>query len=339
MMTTYKATPTFDKRFLRFNEENRVGLAVMAIECGVTNFKKGYGLRDLETGGKVDCNTNFRMASISKQFTAMCVAILEEKGKLKTDNYISQYLPDTPQYMKKIKVGHLVHHLSGLPDYSHALWSDDKSKPYLNNQDIFSYYKKLKNLSSKPGKKFNYSNGGYSLLALVIESAADQSLPNFTEHNIFKPANMTNSAIITYPSTIRNQAISYSGWPFFNDIDFNTGNALQGEDGVYTSLADMQGWIHALENNSLVSESTTKRIFSPVPRSDGKKVRYGYGWEFGKFHNYKVAYHQGGWVGFNTVILTVPKKRLWLVAFSNSDAISSWSAMTHMFKHYLGINN
>lgn len=327
----------FDKRFTRFDDENRAGLAVMAIQNGVTLFKKGYGLRDLESAEKVDCDTNFRMASVSKQFTAMCVAILEENRKLSVNDYIGQYLPDIPEYMKSIKISHLIHHLSGLPDYSDALWSSDKNKPLISNHDVYAFYKNQKKLDFKPGKRFEYSNGGYTLLALVIEVAAGESFKDFTERHIFTPANMKNSAIIIYPSTIRNQAVSYSDWPFFENIDYNTGNVLHGEDGVYTSLNDMQHWIEAIESNSLVSATMTKKLFSAVKTNSGKKVRYGYGWELGKFRNHKVVYHGGSWVGFNTNIINVPKKKLWIVGFSNSYAIDSENACREILEHYLDI--
>jgi len=327
----------FDERFSIFDDENRAGLAAMVVENGVTIFKKGYGLRHLGTKEKIDCDTNFRMASVSKQFTAMCVAILEEQKKLSVDDDIGQYLSDLPEYMSAIKIRHLVHHLSGLPKYSNTFWSTDKSKPLLSNQDVFDFYKKQKKLKFKPGKKYEYSNGGYSLLALVIENVANESYPNFMDRHIFKPANMKNSAVITYPSTIKNQAVSYSDWPFFKDIDFNTGNAIHGEEGVYTSLTDMQGWINAIETNRLVSAAMTKKIFSATQNNKGKKVKYGYGWGFEKIYKHKTILHSGSWVGFNTIIVNVPKRKLWFVAFSNSHAISSSNAMIQMFRYYLDI--
>jgi len=332
-------SPPFDKKFARYNEAKRAGLAVMAIENGKTRFKKGYGLRNLESEELVDSETNFRMASVSKQFTAMAVAILEDRLQINCEDSIARYLTDIPDYMTSIKVKHLVHHLSGLPEYADALWSSDKTKPLISNQDVFDYYKTRKKLKFKPGDKHEYSNGGYSLLALIIENAAGEFYPDFMWKNIFKPANMNNTSIITYPSTIRNQAISYSDWPFFEDIDYNTGNALHGEDGVYTSLSDMECWIRALDTHLLTSEDMAQKIFSTTHKNNGKKVKYGYGWGFEKIYKHKTILHSGSWVGFNTIIVNVPVKALWLVAFSNSTAISSSSAMIEMYKHYLHIED
>lgn len=325
----------FEKRFARYNDTLCPGLAVMVVEDGVTRFKNGYGLRNLETKEKIDCDTNFRMASVSKQFTAMCIAILEERKQLSSDDYICRYFSDLPKYMNEIKISHLVHHLSGLPDYSNELWSSDKSKPLISNHDVYAFYKGRNALDFKAGEQFEYSNGGYSLLPLLIENVTDQSFPAFIKSNIFEPANMENTAIIEYPSNIRNQAISYSEWPFFEDIDFNTGNALQGEDGVYTSLTDVEAWISAIENNTLIGPTMTEKVFSAVQDSRGRRVNYGYGWGFREIYKHKLIVHTGGWVGFNTMVAFVPDRKIWFVAFSNTDAIDSENAALEMANYYL----
>lgn len=328
-------TLPFEKRFAQYDDYHCPGLAVMVIQDGVTKFKKGYGHSNLVSKEKVDCQTNFRMASVSKQFTAMCVAILEERGKISADHYISQYLPAVPDYMSNIKVSHLVHHLSGLPDYADALESSDKSKPLISNLDVLDYYRNQDKLDFEAGTKHEYSNGGYCLLALVVERAANQPFKEFSEENIFVPAGMANTAIIECPSNIKNQASSYSVWHFFEDIDFNTGNALQGVDGVYTSLNDMEAWIHAIDNCTLVNTTTTQRIFSGVQTTHGDAVQYGYGWRFDKFRTIDLILHTGSWVGFNTIVAKAPKKNIWLVGFSNTRAISSQNAVGEIAKFYL----
>ena len=211
-----------------------------------------------------------------------------------------------------------------------------RASPLVSNHDVYEYYKKLNKLDFAAGEKHEYSNGGYSLLALVVENAAEQLFKDFSRENIFVPAGMKNTAIIEYPSNIKSQAVSYGEWPYFEDIDFNTGNALQGEDGVYTSLNDMESWLNAIDNNSLVSESTTKKIFSPVQTKNGESVKYGNGWEWGKYNSMDMILHGGSWVGFNTVVAKSPEKDIWFVGFSNSDAISSNSAILAMADYYLG---
>ena len=326
----------FDEKFARYDEALSPGLAAMVIQDGVTKYKKGFGHSNLTTKQKIDCDTNFRMASVSKQFTAMAVAILEERGQIARNDCISQYLPDVPEYMREIEVWHLIHHLSGLPDYADALCSSDQSKPLVSNHDVYDYYKKQNALDFAVGERHEYSNGGYSLLALVVENAAEQLFKDFCKGHIFIPAGMKNTEIIEYPSTIRNQAISYSEWPFFDDIDFNTGNALQGEDGVFTSLNDMESWLLSIDSNKLVSDSTTQKIFSPVQTHSGESVKYGYGWEWDTCYSMDMIVHGGSWVGFNTVVAKFPERNTWFVGFSNTEAISSDKAVLAMVDHYLG---
>ena len=330
----------FDKRFARYNEPGGPGLAVMAIQDDATRFKKGYGLSNLVTKEPVDCDTNFRMASVSKQFTAMAVAILEEQGLLSRDDYIGVYLDDLPEYMQPIRVRHLVHHLSGLPDYADALWSTDKSKPLITHHDVYKYYQQQNQLDFAVGQQHEYSNGGYSLLALVVERAAGKSLRDFSQEQIFRPAGMNTTDIIQYPTQIHKQAISYGDWPFFEDIDFNTGNALHGEDGVYTSINDMEKWIRALDNHLLVDAATTEKIFAKVETNTGKPVDYGYGWQWEKYKgDIDLVGHTGSWVGFHTFIVKAPERKTWFVAFSNSTAIDAEDAVFHMADYYFNVDS
>ena len=337
-MTQAPPTPLpFDERFTAYDKAGSVGLAVMVLKEGVTVFKKGFGLRNLETKEKIRVDTNFDLASASKQFTAMCVAILEERGEMSSDDFLSQYFSDLPSYMAQIKVRHLIHHMSGLPEYDNALWSNDKSKPYLSNHDVYDYYKQQEKLDFTPGEKFAYSNGGYSLLALLVGVAANQPFPEFIEKNIFNPVGMKNTTIFENPTTIKNCAKSYSHWPFFEDVDFNTGNTLYGEGGVRSSLNDLEAWIHALENHALISAAMTQKVFSKTMNNKGEVVEYGYGWCIEEVYKHNMIIHGGSWVGFNLVIAHVPDRELWFVVLCNSQAVSSDDALESLFKHYLDI--
>lgn len=327
----------FDKKFACYDKAESVGLAVMVIKERECLFKKGYGLRNLETKEPIQADTNFELASVSKQFTAMCIAILEEQGKVSSDDYLRQYFLDLPEYMLDIKVSHLVHHMSGLPQYDDELWSSEKGAPYLSNQDVYDYYKKQQKLKSKPGDKFDYSNGGYSLLALLVGIVAGEPFPAFIERQLFKPVGMKNTVIYENPSSIKNLAKSYSAWPFFENIDFNTGNTLYGEGGIRTSLNDMECWIHALENNTLISAEMTKQVFSTVKANDGSEVEYGYGWGVEEVYKHKMILHDGSWVGFTSVIAHVPNSNMWFVVLANSRAVSAWDALEELFKYYLDI--
>ncbi len=325
----------FDVKFEKYNLGKNPGLAVMAVKNGEVVFKKGYGLSNLETEEKITSGTNFDLASVSKQYTAMAIAILEEQGKISSDELIIQYFTDFPKHMEEIKICHLIYHLSGLPECNDEFCFTSTDNKLVSNDDIYHFYKNSRQLDFKPGNRFEYSNGGYNLLAMLVERVSGLSFHDFVKQNIFVPANMPKSTVISYPAEIENRAVSYSGWPFFENIDYNSCNALYGDGRIYSSLDDTEGWIKALDNDELISPKMKEKVFTPAITNNGDTLDYGYGWFFENFYKHKMIYHDGGWLGFNTIIANFPEDNLWLVAYANSRAISTGSAMEEMIKHYL----
>ena len=329
----------FDRKFESYNLHEKVGLAVLVIRNGKTIFKKGYGLRNLETKEPVTTATNFRLASVSKQFTAMCIAILEEQGKLLITDSITRYFTDFPPCMIPVTIADLLYHTSGLPECYDDLCGTNRDKPMAFNIDVYNFYKNIQQLDFESGHHFEYSNGGYNLLATIIEKVSGQTFTRFLDDRIFTPLGMRNSRTYSPPFAIPHQAISYSNWPFFENIDFDRGNTLLGEGGIYSSIDDLEKWIYALESHSLISPLMMEKIFTPGTTRSGKEVDYGYGWEFDTYEYYKHTYHTGGWVGFNTVIANFPEKQLWIVCLANSPAINTWTAMEDIVMELLEINN
>ncbi|HTF94866.1 MAG TPA: serine hydrolase domain-containing protein [Cellvibrio sp.] len=329
----------FDRKFEQYNLHNKVGLAALVIQNDITLFRKGYGLRNLETGEAVTAETNFRLASVSKQFTAMCIAILEEQGKLSITDSITKYFTGYPPCLTPVTIAHLLYHTSGLPECYDDLCSTNQARPLAFNTDVYHFYKNIKHLDFAAGHRFEYSNGGYNLLATIIEKASGKTFTTFLTEQIFTPLGMLNSRTYNPPFEIPYQAISYSGWPFFENMDFDTGNTLLGEGGIYSSINDMEKWISALENHSLVSSTMMEKIFTPGTDNSGEMVNYGYGWEFNTYEHYKHIYHTGGWVGFNSVIAHFPEKQLWVVCLANSPAIDTWNAMEDIVSELLDITN
>ena len=187
------------------------------------------------------------------------------------------------------------------------------------------------------GNKSEYSNGGYNVLATLVEKVTQEPFFTFITEHIFTPLKMFNTRIVSYPIDIPNCATSYSQWPFFDNIDFNTGNALIGEDGVYCSLNDTEKWISALDNNALVNEETMQKVFTSGVTNNGDKVEYGYGWELYKYHNQEVVGHGGLWCGFSSSIIKFIKLNIWIACYSNSLAISSSRSMHEIAKYFFEI--
>lgn len=322
----------------KYSDSVNPGIALLVIENSKISFESAYGFASLEKKIKIDSKSNFRMASISKQFTGMALAMLEESGKLDKNKYITEYISNLPKYCEQIQVKHLTHHMSGLPDYDAALCSTDKNKIPLKHDNICEFLKSNTSLNFTPGSKFEYSNTGYNLLGKLIENVSGTSYKDFMINNIFKKIDMKNSTIISSPkSRIKNRVIGYSESPMFDLNDYNSGNYLVGEDGVYSSLTDMYNWIMAIENNLLVSKETQNRIFSKTNTNEGDEVAYGYGWFIEDYHGHKMYIHSGCWVGFNTMIIYFPDDKLWFLGLANSSGISSWKTLSPLINSYLGL--
>ncbi|HYF04457.1 MAG TPA: serine hydrolase [Patescibacteria group bacterium] len=285
-------------------------------EKGNIIYKKSFGVANEETRARIDENTIFELASVSKQFTAMAVALLKEKGKLSYDDEISKYLPQLDFY-KGITIRNLVHHTGGLPDYMElmdSVW--DKSK-IATNKDILNVFAQHKPpVLFAPGAKFEYSNTGYALLASIIEKTSGQTFGDFLKTNIFEPLGMNSTFVHTRrfaPRAISNYAYGY----VFDERNkrFVLPDSLEdysivmwldgivGDGTVNSTIGDMLKWDRALYNNTLASIATMDEIFTSGKLADGSETEYGFGWFVTTMNDFgKVANHSGGWPGYSTFI-------------------------------------
>ena len=219
------------------------GVALAAMQDGKVVYQGAFGYRHLDKKKKVTITTQFRIASLSKQFTAIAAAIAMDQGILKYQQSIADFFPEVKAW-QPIKVQHLIHHTSGLPDFDDQCLEDTKHRYSMVS---FLKWMKSKALISVPGKVFEYSNSGYALLALVIEKASGLSFPKFLDRHIFKPASMKNTFIGGVGTLGKNRAISYhlqkkgKRRHFEPDIH-NSCNNLVGDSGIYTTVLDYLKW-------------------------------------------------------------------------------------------------
>lgn len=180
-----------DALFHDFDQANSPGAVVIVIKEGNALLAKGYGLADLEN--KIPCitNTNFRLASVTKQFTAMAVLILAEQGKLSLQDRLPKFFPEFPAYGEAISLHHLLTHTSGLPDYEDHI-PGGTTIP-LSDRDVLFILRQQSKTDFAPGAQFHYSNSGYALLALIVENVSGRTFPAFVKEKIFNPLGMTNS--------------------------------------------------------------------------------------------------------------------------------------------------
>ncbi len=282
------------------------GASVLVVRRDGVLYSKAFGLANLEEKTPVDRDTKFRLASVTKQFTAAAILILEARGKLKLDDKAAKYLPELPAYAREVTLKQLLTHSSGLPDYEDLIPKDRTTQ--VSDRDALMLLASGKGLIFPSGSKFQYSNTGYALLALIVEKVSGQSFPAFLQANIFRPLGMT-ALVPTDPNpsaAVPHRAFGYSQQGAgFARTDQSQTSAVMGDGGVYASAQDLFLWSRALTGR-------LKLAFDPKtafdPQIDGalegaSRGRYGYGWFVGEQGGRGVVWHTGSTMGFRNAIL------------------------------------
>jgi len=305
------------------------GAAVGVIKNGEFVHIRGYGVADLRTGKKITPDTKFQLASVSKQFTAMAVMMLEEESKLSYDDKISIYFDNTPRQWKRITIKHLLTHTSGLPDRFYYIGYGEE----LVNSDILKRLIEHKYLYFFPGRRYKYSNSGYNLLSMIIEKVSGKSYSVFLKERIFDPLGMKNT--IVYDKTkpdIKNTAVSYKRtcrWFRPNDFKLYT----TGASGIYSTLNDLYKWDQALYTEQLVSKETFREALIPHVRVNLKEY-YGYGWRITATEGTKAYFHFGALGGARTAIFRIPDEKFTIIILSNSGITYERSLVRRVAKCY-----
>jgi CubicO group peptidase (beta-lactamase class C family) len=311
-------TSKIDTLFEDFNRTGAPGASVTVIQNGKVLFVKGYGLANVEEKIRCTPETNFRLASLTKQFTAMSILILADRGKLSLDDSLIEFFPEFRSYAKQITVRHLLGHTSGLIDYEDLIPADT-SIPVLD-RDVLRLLLKQNKTYFSPGSKFRYSNSGYSLLSLIVEVRSGMPFAQFLKKNIFQPLKMNNSLAYEQGfSIIPNRAFGYTAsGESFTRTDQSLTSSVLGDGGIYTSVSDLFKWDQALYTTKLVSAKCLKLAFTPNPLStDFPNSHYGFGWYIGEYRGLREIWHYGETRGFTTRIARFPEKKFTLVILTN----------------------
>lgn len=306
------------------------GCAALVVSHGTTVFQHGYGLADFERHIPITPTTNFRLASVTKQFTATAIMLLVKDGKLSYDTHLTDIFPDFPDYGRNITVRNLLNHTSGLPDYE-DLWDHqfpntaDPELPQVRDAQVLQLMKLQTKGKFAPGTRWSYSNAGYSVLSQIVEKVSGQPFEDFLRDRIFQPLGMTNTvAFINTRNSVTNRAYGYreqnGRWIF---SDQSSTSAVLGDGGVYSSLADFQKWIDALRTHKLLTAEEMKPAVTPVlarqfdPPTSEEFVPYGFGWFLDPYKNHRRMYHYGETIGFLTNIQYFPDDDLGIVVLCN----------------------
>ena len=317
-----------DAVFSRVTSSDAPGLAVLVRKNGRTVFERGYGVRELRTKAKIDAHTNFRLASFTKQFTAMAIMLLVHDGKLRYDETLTEIFPDFPAYGKTISIHNMLNHTSGLPDYEDLMDAAEKSKgtiwtpeKQIQDADVLELLKKETNGKFAPGTSWSYSNSGYVVLGLIVAKVSGNTYGEFLQTRIFAPLKMNHTiAFQKGKNEAGNRAFGHSKeGDAFKETDQSATSATLGDGGIYSNLEDLTKWDEALRNHTLLSEKEFQPALTPVKLADGSKphwpkepnddnrhpgkpVVYGFGWFLDPYQGRQRMWHAGTTMGFRTVI-------------------------------------
>lgn len=290
------------------------GASLLVLKDGEPIVRKAYGYADLQHGVKATPQTNYRLASISKQFTAAAILLLAEDGKLGVDDPVRKWLPSLPAATDDIRIRHLLSHTSGLVDYEEVM--DAKQEWQLHDADVLKLLEGQDRLYFPPGTDYRYSNSAYCLLALIVEKAGGMRFADFVKSRIFAPLGMDGSVEFEDGiSTVQNRAYGNSevDGKWVRTDQSNT-SATLGDGGVYSSIDDLAKWDAALYDERLLKAASLHAAFTPKTKTPEPDVPYyGYGWRI----NGDALWHSGETIGGRNVILRYPKEKLTVVILSN----------------------
>jgi CubicO group peptidase (beta-lactamase class C family) len=316
--------------------EREPGAGVLVLRDGKVVYIGTRGVAELQGMRPIDGRTAFRLASVTKQFTAAAVMLLVRDGKLRYEDSLTDLFPDFPDYGRAITVRHLLNHTSGLPDYEGLMLPADPSVPVEQAQiDDAGVLELLKGQSAgwfKPGALWRYSNSGYVLLGLIVAKVSGRSFPTLLRERVFVPLRMSNTvAFVPGRTPVPDRAFGYTRedghWRF---TDQSPTSATLGDGGVYSSLYDLSLWDEALRTHRLLSEEEMRPALAPVrvpgrgpTGPDGKPADYGFGWFLNGWEGHPRMWHYGETVGFRTAIQRFTADGLTVIVLANRSDVEA----------------
>lgn len=293
------------------------GASVAVIKDSEIIYQHGFGLADLKSKKEIQSKTNFRLASITKQFTALSIMMLEDENKLSFQDTLQKFFPDFPLYASQITIKNILQHTSGLLAYEDHM--SDTLTVQLKDKDVLEILTKQDSTYYTPGTQHRYSNSGYAILAMIVEKISGKTFAQFLHDRIFVPLQMDNTvAFEENISIVSNRAYGYanrdSGFIF---TDQSLTSAVLGDGGIYSSTIDLIKWDREIDNASLLNRKKLDKAFEKTVLPNGEVVDYGFGWRLDPYKGYTRHYHTGGTSGFSNIYMKLPKFDLTIIVLIN----------------------
>ena len=330
-----------DDAFSGITSASNPGFAVLLKKDNRVVFEKGYGVRDLRTKAAIDADTNFRLASFTKQFTAIAIMLLVHDGKLRYEQSLTEIFPEFPADGKAITVRNLLNHTGGLPDYEDLMDAVEKSKgpiwspeKQIQDAEVLQLLEKESQGKFAPGTKWEYSNSGYVVLGLIVAKVSEKPFAEFLHERIFAPLKMEHTLVFGKgKNEVTNRAFGHSKKDnAFVETDQSSTSATQGDGGIYSNLEDLSKWDDAFRNHTLLSEKEFAAAITPaklppgadsklaedVPKSlRGHASAYGFGWFLNLQDPHPLMWHYGDTMGFKTAIFRYVRDNVSVIVLCN----------------------
>ena len=311
------------------------GGSLVVARGGEILLDRSYGMADVEAQTATSGDTAYRLASITKQFTAAGVLRLVESGRLSLDQPVRPILPELPSAAAGVTVRHLLTHTSGLPDYEDLI--PGEATEQVSDADVLDLIAHDGQMYFAPGDGYRYSNTGYALLVLLVERVANRPFPQFMREEVLGRAGMTDAVFHQEGlSTVPRRAYGYStrdgAW---TRTDQSTTSAVLGDGGLYASARELVRWIDAFHSGQVVSRPFAAMAVEPAVATDDAGVRYGFGWRISRHRDHTVHWHSGETIGFRNVELHFPDRGLSVVLLTNQNERSPRDAALRIANHFL----
>lgn len=311
------------------------GLSLLIAKDGKAIYKKAVGMADLELNVPLTTDHVFEIGSITKQFTAVSILMLEEQGKLKIEDEITKYIPDYPTQGKTITIQHLLNHTSGIKSYTSMLNFMANARKDMTPTELIEVFKN-EPMDFDPGEKFLYNNSGYILLGYIIEVVSGQSYADFIQEHIFDKVGMTSSYYGSMKKIIPNRARGYQDQDGFVNADYLSLTLPYAAGSIMSTVDDLLKWQNAISANTLIKRSSLEKAINGSTLNDGEKINYGYGWTKGNVNGSPTIEHSGGIFGYVTNGIFLPEENMYVIALSNCDCSNVGEASTQIAAIALG---
>lgn len=320
--------------FNDYQAPGRPGAAILIWRKGENCLTQTFGLADVNSQTLVGPVTNFRLASITKQFTASAILWLVAEGSIGLETRICEVLPELSHLAPSVLLRHLLAHSSGLPDYEGVMPQDFQGQ--LHDADVLTLVAQARALNFQPGTQFSYCNTGYALLTLIVERLSGCPFPNYLERKIFRPLGMKGSVtFVEGQNSIQHRAYGYTvDGKNVIESDQSPTSAVLGDGGIYSNLEDLKLWICAVIEGRVLPAALQTAAFAAGTIASGESTHYGLGWEVYEFRGLKCVSHSGSSCGFRNFIAVFPEASFGVVVLTNrSNRLPSgvFDALTGLF--------